>query len=146
MNAPKKIIALVLCACALCCVLGACGAGPDDSQETDEQAEKQSSVEYVVAEEVQQYSQGELKGASYRVAVPADTPEDELKAVFADVVAHDGFDVHTVWFYSDARLTDGTAPCDVASAVQEDPGSEPSIVLATDETKAKAQESLAAKG
>lgn len=146
MKAPKKIIALTLAACALLCVLAGCADGSDDAHDEGERVEKLSSVEYAVAEDVQQYAREDLKGASYRVAVPADTSEDELKEVFADVVSGDGFDVHTVWFYSDERLTDGSAPSDVASAVQETPGTDPAIIPATDDAKAKAGEALASKG
>ena len=92
-----------------------------------------------------EYAQGDLRGASYRVSVPSQATEDELEGVFADVTAGDGFDVHTVWFYSDERLADGSEAFDVASAVQDAPGGEPVLVLASEEAKAAGQKALAAK-
>lgn len=138
MKAPKVLIAAVF----LCFALSGCAGGSEPASDKDAQREKLSEVDYVVAEEVEHYSQGSAKGASYRVAVPPDTAEDELQAVFFDVVAGDGCAVRTVWFYSDARLTDGAVPCDVASAVQESPDADPVIVFADEAAKAKAQASL----
>lgn len=143
----KKIVAIAA-AFALCLALGACSGGGDspDSEEGQTDREKLATIDYAVAEGVQEYAQGDLRGASYRVSVPAEATDDELQGVFADVVADDEFDVHTVWFYSDAKLADGTVAYDVASAVQDAPDAEPVILRASDEAKAKAQEALAAKG
>lgn len=146
MDVLKSVIA-VAASISLCLTLGGCSSEPADSQEGDgaELEQKHASIGYQVSEEVQQYTQDEAKGASYRVAVPADTDADELKAVFYDVVSGDGFDVHTVWFYSDISLADGSAPCDVATAVQEEPGGDPAVVLSSDDAKARAQKALASK-
>lgn len=147
MHAAMKRIIAIASACALCLALGACSGGGDSSAPEDEPAyEKRSTVEYAVADAVGEYKQGDLSGASYRVAVPADTGDDELKAVFSDVVAGDGYGVHTLWFYSDARLTDGSEAFDVASAVQEAPDSDPVLIPAGEDAKAKAQAALASKG
>lgn len=146
MDALKKLIAIAT-AISLCLTLAGCASGPSENQEGDaeEHEQKHASIEYQVSEDVQHYAQGDSKGASYRVAVPADTDADELKAVFLDVVAQDDFDVHTVWFYSDISLADGSAPCDVATAIQEEPGGDPTVVLSSDDAKAKAQKALASK-
>lgn len=127
----------------LCLALSGCAGGSEPASDEGAQPEKLSTVDYVVAQEIEHYSQSSAKGASYRVAVPLDTAEDELRAVFFDVVAGDGCDVRTVWFYSDTRLLDGAVPCDVASAVQEESGADPIIVFADEASKAKAQAALA---
>ena len=141
----KRIVAIAG-ALALCLVLGACSGGDSsDNAGGGEVPEAQATIEYAVAEVVDEYAQGDLRGASYRVSVPSQATEGELEGVFADVTAEDGFDVHTVWFYSDARLADGSEAFDVASAVQDAPGGEPVLVLASEEAKAAGQKALAAK-
>ena len=122
MHAAMKRIIAIASACALCLALGACSDGGDSSAPEDEPAyEKRSTVEYSVADAVGEYKQGDLSGASYRVAVPADTGDD-------------------------ARLTDGSEAFDVASAVQEAPDSDPVLIPAGEDAKAKAQAALASKG
>ena len=141
----KKIIAIAA-AFALCLTLGACSSAPAEDQSDSaeqEQATNGTTLDYKVADEKIEFARGEKTGQAYRVAINPEATEAELKTVFEVITADDGFELHEVWFYSDERLTDGSAAYDVALVTRDSAEGEAIVTLATDEAKAAAQELLA---
>lgn len=137
----KKIIALAA-SFALCLILGSCSNGsseegaPSEGQDNQEQS---TSIAYTVADEKLEFARDDQTGMAYRVSVAAGATEDELKAVFEKVVLDDGFDMHEVWFYSDERLTDGSAAFDVALVSNDSTGGEVMVTKASEESKEAAK-------
>ncbi|MEG0323409.1 MAG: hypothetical protein RR547_04970 [Raoultibacter sp.] len=142
----RKIIA-VGAALALCLVLGACSGASNGDQAAGEQEKQEqvATIDYTVSDDKLEYARGDQTGMAYRVSVAESATNDDLKAVFEKVVADDGFDMHEVWFYSDTRLTDGSAAYDVALASKSSAEGEVTITMASDESKQAAKALLADK-
>lgn len=143
----KKIIALVA-TFALCLVLGACSNGTSEGNmesEKQDNQEQSATIAYTVADEKLEFTRDDKVGMAYRVSVVANATEDELKTVFDKVVIDDGFDMHEVWFYSDERLTDGSAAFDVALASNSFTDGEVTVTMASEESKEAAKVLLAEK-
>ena len=151
---PRVLAVLMAALLVMACgALASCGTSSDQGQQgaSGEQAAEQdaqgeeapATIPYTVSETTIPYTSGEEDGMGYRVAVSADATEEELAAVFDAVTADDGCGLHQVWFYSDERLTDGSAAYDVAYFSQAIAGAEPTAIMASEENKAAAQELLA---
>lgn len=122
-GSKRGVLNLVLFAIILIAVMvfvvsfvGNCAGGGD---------EKQQAIEYVKSENTQQYANGGQECIGYRVSVPQDCTEEQMRKVFAEVVDGDGYPMHTVWFYSDSSLADGGDAYDVAMLEEQSVGAEP---------------------
>lgn len=100
---------------------------PDSTGKSTPQAEP---IEYTKSDAMQSYVRDGEECMGYRVAVSSAATEDQLLSVFGEVVAGDGYPMHTVWFYSSVDKAQGGDQYDVAMVEEESAGGDPVVTMA----------------
>ena len=93
-------------------------------------AQQSVAVEYTKTDASQSYVRNGEECMGYRVVVPSGATKDQLIEVFREVVAGDGYALHTVWFYSDADKASGGDQYDVAMIEEESANGDPVVSMA----------------
>lgn len=101
---------------------------PPASSATD--AQQIVADEYTKTDASQSYVRDGEECMGYRVAVSATATEEQLLSVFEEVVAGDGYPMHTVWFYSSVDKAQGGDQYDVAMVEEESAGGDPVVTMA----------------
>ena len=127
-----KSAVMVCCGVALAATLGGCAAGEGKSSAdtTPAPEEQKATVEYTKTDSTQSNVRDGKECMGYRVVVPSGATEDELLAVFGEVVSGDGYPMHTVWFYSSADMATGGDMYDVAMLEEESEGATTTVTMA----------------
>ena len=77
------------------------------------------SIDYEIVS-TSTYVNNSEQAKSYRVVVARDATEEDLKEVFEDITASDGYKYHTVWFYSTESKATGGDTYDIAMIEDDD--------------------------